>query len=91
MIPPIASRIPLVRRPKAPVLPLDERISHLTGLTIEPAGASHHDLVLAPAESSTTRPSSPLTWDYLIWPRNCAGGNTGPSPRKVDLCLGTSP
>lgn len=45
MIPPIASRIPLVRRPKAPVLPLDERIRHLSGLTVKPAVADHHDLV----------------------------------------------
>ncbi|MET8676130.1 hypothetical protein ABZW18_00610 [Streptomyces sp. NPDC004647] len=45
MIPSIASRIPLVRRPKAPALPLDERITHLTGLAVEPAGASHRDLV----------------------------------------------
>ncbi|MFG3078300.1 hypothetical protein [Streptomyces sp. NPDC048225] len=45
MIPVIASRIPLVRRTKAPALPLQERINHLTGLTVAPAGASHHDLV----------------------------------------------
>ncbi|MFE1987887.1 hypothetical protein [Streptomyces mirabilis] len=45
MIPAIASRIPLVRRTKAPALPLQDRISHLTGLTVAPAGASHHDLV----------------------------------------------
>ncbi|MFF8732298.1 hypothetical protein ACF073_38430 [Streptomyces sp. NPDC015171] len=45
MIPAIASRIPLVRRTKAPALPLDERINHLTGLTVAPAGAGHHDLV----------------------------------------------
>ncbi|WP_261800623.1 hypothetical protein [Streptomyces sp. PBH53] len=45
MISAIASRIPLVRRSKAPALPLDERITHLTGLTVAPAGASHHDLV----------------------------------------------
>ncbi|MFD7958440.1 hypothetical protein ACFV4X_33805 [Streptomyces ardesiacus] len=45
MIPAIASRIPLVRRTKAPALPLDERINHLTGLTVAPAGASHHELV----------------------------------------------
>lgn len=45
MIPAIASRIPLVRRTKAPALPLPERINHLTGLTVAPAGASHHDLV----------------------------------------------
>lgn len=45
MIPAIASRIPLVRRPKAAGLPLAERITHLTGLTAQPAGVSHHDLV----------------------------------------------
>ncbi|MFJ4818056.1 hypothetical protein [Streptomyces sp. NPDC088801] len=45
MIPAIASRIPLVRRTKAPALPLEERINHVTGLTVAPAGASHHDLV----------------------------------------------
>ncbi|MGV9921563.1 hypothetical protein ACWDMR_00290 [Streptomyces althioticus] len=45
MIPAIASRIPLVRRTKAPALPLEERINHLTGLTVAPAGASHHELV----------------------------------------------
>ncbi|WP_445520355.1 hypothetical protein [Streptomyces sp. NEAU-174] len=45
MIPAIASRIPLVRRPKAPALPLDERITHLTELTVAPADAGHHDLV----------------------------------------------
>ncbi|WP_329137716.1 hypothetical protein OG552_28455 [Streptomyces sp. NBC_01476] len=45
MVPAIAGRIPLVRRPKAPALPLDERITHLTGLTIAPAGADHHDQV----------------------------------------------
>ncbi|MFF1602877.1 hypothetical protein ACFVYV_36305 [Streptomyces mirabilis] len=45
MIPAIASRIPLVRRTKAPALPLEERINHLTGLTVAPAGAGHHDLV----------------------------------------------
>ncbi|WP_435058135.1 hypothetical protein [Streptomyces sp. bgisy060] len=45
MIPAIASRIPLVRRSKAPALPLPERINHLTGLTVAPAGASYHDLV----------------------------------------------
>ncbi|WP_283135437.1 hypothetical protein [Rhizohabitans arisaemae] len=41
----IACRIPLVRRPKAPALPLDERINHLTTLAGHPDGASHHDLV----------------------------------------------
>ncbi|MER6913346.1 hypothetical protein ABT354_16895 [Streptomyces sp. NPDC000594] len=45
MIPAIAGRIPLVRRLKAPALPLEERIAHLTGLTVAPAGAGHHDLV----------------------------------------------
>ncbi|MGW2924477.1 hypothetical protein ACWC8S_06075 [Streptomyces fungicidicus] len=45
MIPAIASRIPLVRRTKAPALPLEERINHLTGLTVAPADTSQHDLV----------------------------------------------
>ncbi|MBZ6230293.1 hypothetical protein [Streptomyces olivaceus] len=45
MVPAIASRIPLVRRTKAPALPLQERINHLTGLTVAPAGAGHRDLV----------------------------------------------
>ncbi|MFV2196187.1 hypothetical protein [Nocardiopsis sp. LOL_012] len=45
MIPPIADRIPLVGRPKASALPLDERMAHLAGLAVEPAGASHRDLV----------------------------------------------
>ncbi|MET8577287.1 hypothetical protein [Streptomyces sp. NPDC005012] len=45
MVPAIAGRIPLVRRPKAPALPLGERIAHLTGLAVAPAGANHHDLV----------------------------------------------
>lgn len=45
MIPAMVSRIPLVRRTKAPALPLEERIIHLAGLTVAPAGASHHDLV----------------------------------------------
>ncbi|MFC7994015.1 hypothetical protein ACFUV2_32560 [Streptomyces pilosus] len=45
MMPAIASRVPLVRRTKAPALPLEERINHLTGLTVAPAGAGHHDLV----------------------------------------------
>ncbi|MFG2138661.1 hypothetical protein [Streptomyces sp. NPDC048650] len=45
MIPAKASRIPLVRRSKAPALPLDDRITHLNRLTVAPAGASHHDLV----------------------------------------------
>ncbi|MFD8589864.1 hypothetical protein ACFV1B_10015 [Streptomyces sp. NPDC059637] len=33
MIPATAARVPLVRHPKAPALPLDERITRLTGLT----------------------------------------------------------
>ncbi|RKN46664.1 hypothetical protein [Streptomyces hoynatensis] len=45
MLPAIAGRIPLVRRPKAPALPLAERLTHLTELTVPPADASHHDLV----------------------------------------------
>lgn len=72
MIPPIASRIPLVRRPKAPVLPLDERISHLTGLTVEPAGASHHDLV--------ARASGILNYAALI------ASDLGMPELAADLC-----
>ncbi|MFE2865006.1 hypothetical protein [Embleya sp. NPDC059259] len=45
MIPAIADRIPLVRRPKAPGLPLAERIAHLTALAVPPADAGHRDLV----------------------------------------------
>jgi len=45
MLPAMAGRIPLVRRTKAPALPLEERVNHLTGLTVAPAGAGHHDLV----------------------------------------------
>lgn len=45
MVPSIASRIPLVRRPKAPGLPLAERITQLTELTVEPSDASRRDLV----------------------------------------------
>ena len=41
----IASRIPLVCRPKPPGTPLAERIAELTALTVEPNGASHHQLV----------------------------------------------
>jgi hypothetical protein len=45
MVTAMAGRIPLVRRPKAPALPLDERIAHLTALTVAPVGLGHHDLV----------------------------------------------
>ncbi|WP_061080258.1 hypothetical protein [Nocardiopsis alborubida] len=45
MIPPIARRLPLVRRRKEPALPLQSRIDHLAGLAVEPAGASHRDQV----------------------------------------------
>lgn len=45
MTPAIASRIPLVCRPKPPGTPLADRIAELTALTIEPAGADHHQLV----------------------------------------------
>ena len=72
MIPPIAGRIPLVRRPKAPALPLDERISHLTGLTVEPAGASHHDLV--------ARASGVLNYAALI------ASDVGMPDLAADLC-----
>ncbi|MFI6985856.1 hypothetical protein ACIBSV_45840 [Embleya sp. NPDC050154] len=45
MIPAIAGRIPLVRRPKATGLPLAERITELTALAVPPADAGHRDLV----------------------------------------------
>ncbi|MYW06540.1 hypothetical protein [Streptomyces sp. SID3343] len=45
MIPAVAGRIPLVRRPKATGLPLAERITELTALVVPPADASHHTLV----------------------------------------------
>lgn len=72
MIPSIASRIPLVRRPKAPALPLDERINHLTELAVEPAGASHHDLV--------TRASGVLNYAALV------ASDLGMPGLAADLC-----
>ncbi|WUH90317.1 hypothetical protein OG900_09530 [Streptomyces sp. NBC_00433] len=45
MVPLIAGRIPLVRRPKAPGLPLEQRLTELGALTALPAGASHRDQV----------------------------------------------
>ncbi|MFE0150166.1 hypothetical protein ACFWY5_23655 [Nonomuraea sp. NPDC059007] len=45
MNPAIAARIPLVCRTKLPGKPLAERIADLTALTVESAGADHHDLV----------------------------------------------
>jgi hypothetical protein len=45
VIPAIAARIPLVRRPKPPGIPLADRMAALTELTIQPAGASHQQLV----------------------------------------------
>ncbi|MFC5829513.1 hypothetical protein [Nonomuraea insulae] len=45
MNPAIAARIPLVCRTKPPGKPLAARIADLTALSIEPAGADHHDLV----------------------------------------------
>ncbi|MFG6202257.1 hypothetical protein [Nonomuraea sp. JJY05] len=45
MNPAIAARIPLVCRTKPPGKPLAARIADLTALTIDPAGAGHHDLV----------------------------------------------
>lgn len=72
MTPAIASRIPLVRRPKAPALPLDERITHLTGLTVAPAGAGHHDLV--------ARASGVLNYAALI------ASDVGMPDLAADLC-----
>ncbi|WP_129840405.1 hypothetical protein [Streptomyces sp. RFCAC02] len=72
MIPAIASRIPLVRRPKAPALPLHERLTHLTELTVAPAGASHHDLV--------ARASGVLNYAALI------ASDVGMPHLATDLC-----
>ncbi|WP_434595907.1 hypothetical protein [Streptomyces sp. A5-4] len=72
MIPAIASRIPLVRRTKAPALPLEERINHLTGLTVAPAGAGHYDLV--------ARTCSVLNYAALIT------SDVGLSGLATDLC-----
>ncbi|MEO3807063.1 hypothetical protein [Nonomuraea sp. B1E8] len=72
MIPAIADRIPLVRRPKAPGLPLAERITQLTELTVAPAGASHRDLV--------TRASGVLNYAALI------ASDVGMPDLAVQLC-----
>ncbi|WP_033322033.1 hypothetical protein [Actinomadura atramentaria] len=45
MNPVIASMIPLVCRPKPPGLPLTDRITKLTALTVQPPDAGHHQLV----------------------------------------------
>ncbi|WP_220449696.1 hypothetical protein [Nonomuraea longispora] len=72
MIPAIADRIPLVRRPKAPGLPLAERITQLTELTAAPAGASHRDLV--------ARASGVLNYAALI------ASDVGMPDLAVQLC-----
>lgn len=72
MIPAIASHIPLVRRAKAPALPLEERLTHLTGLTVAPAGASHHDLV--------SRTCGVLNYAALI------ASDVGMTDLATDLC-----
>ncbi|CAL9360326.1 hypothetical protein SUDANB105_00651 [Streptomyces sp. enrichment culture] len=72
MIPAIAGRIPLVCRPKRPALPLDERITHLTGLTVAPAGADHHDLV--------ARTSGVLNYAALV------ASDVGMPDLAADLC-----
>ncbi|MFE0357468.1 hypothetical protein ACFW2K_26100 [Streptomyces nigra] len=72
MIPPIASRIPLVRRAKKPALPLDERLTLLNRLTVAPAGAAHHDLV--------ARTCSVLNYAALI------ASDVGMPALAADLC-----
>ncbi|MEU6351602.1 hypothetical protein ABZ896_20040 [Streptomyces sp. NPDC047072] len=72
MIPPIASRIPLVRRAKKPALPLDERLTLLSRLTVAPAGAAHHDLV--------ARTCSVLNYAALI------ASDVGMPDLAADLC-----
>ncbi|OON75941.1 type I toxin-antitoxin system ptaRNA1 family toxin [Streptomyces tsukubensis] len=68
----MASRIPLVRRHKAPALPLDQRITHLTGLAVELSGASHHDLV--------ARASGVLNYAALV------ASDVGIPDLAADLC-----
>lgn len=83
MIPAMASRIPLVRRTKAPALPLEERINHLTGLTVAPAGASHHDLVaracgvLNYAALIASDVGLPDLAEYLCWRQHQVFANAG--------------
>ncbi|MFE3205919.1 hypothetical protein [Embleya sp. NPDC059237] len=72
MTPAIAARIPLVRRPKAPGLPLAERIDHLTALALPPADAGHRALV--------ARASGVLNYAALI------ASDVGLPDLAADLC-----
>ncbi|GHF94942.1 hypothetical protein [Streptomyces thermodiastaticus] len=72
MIPPIAGRIPLVRRAKKPALPLDERLALLSRMTVAPAGAAHCDLV--------ARACSVLNYAALI------ASDVGMPALAADLC-----
>jgi len=72
MNPAIASRIPLVCRPKPPGLPLEARIAELTALTVEPTGADHHQRV--------ARASGVLNFAALI------ASDTGLPDLAADLC-----
>ncbi|WP_333743018.1 hypothetical protein [Streptomyces ardesiacus] len=89
MIPAIASRIPLVRRTKAPALPLEERINHLTGLTVAPAGASHHDLVaracgvLNYAALIASDVGLPGLAEDLCWRQHQVFANAGPLSGRI--------
>lgn len=72
MNPAIGARIPLVCRPKPPGVPLTERISELTALTVEPAGADHHQRV--------ARASGVLNFAALI------ASDAGLPELAADLC-----
>jgi hypothetical protein len=73
MNPVMASRIPLVCRPKPPGLPLAERLAALTELATPPVGADHHQLV--------ARASGILNFAALI------ASDTGLPALAADLCL----
>ncbi|MFC4056689.1 hypothetical protein ACFOWE_00135 [Planomonospora corallina] len=71
MNPAIACRIPLVRRPKPPGMPLDKRIAELTAL-VESEGAGHHERV--------ARACGVLNFAALI------ASDTGMPSLAADLC-----
>lgn len=72
MNPAIASRIPLVCRPKPPGIPLAERLAQLTALALEPDGADHTQLV--------ARASGVLNFAALI------ASDVGLPDLAADLC-----
>ncbi|MDS1272436.1 hypothetical protein RIF23_19285 [Lipingzhangella sp. LS1_29] len=72
MLPRISAHIPLVCRPKAPALPLAERLTHLTGQVDDSASASHHNPV--------ARASGVLNYAALI------ASDVGMPDLAADLC-----